>query len=146
MFSRALKCSQVDFGPPWKHDIVHEGPQQLLENMVHQRKPSNLGSNLSLWRAYFFRLSVSAAFSKWSNQEGSQLSSTGKFLFPAPYIWVLNICAHSLHLLIPLFCYLKGQYSIWKGHAEVLNFGWECVFDQVLCKFHLPTEWIFPLL
>lgn len=27
--------------------------------------------------------------------------------------------------------------------AKVLNLGWRCIFDQDLCKFQPPTEWIF---
>lgn len=91
--------------------------QKKKKNLAYYRRPSDLGSNQSFWRSSFCRLPVSATFGKWSSQcvcggggEPACRSSTNDFSFQprAPCIWVFNIYGHSLQLLTPLFCYLKG--------------------------------------
>lgn len=86
----------------------------------------------------------------WATYENS-IKATVFFQPRHPHVWVFIFCvcacAFSAVTDLSYLLFQRTNTLCTKAVccAKVLNLEWECIFDQDLCKFHPPTEWICSL-
>lgn len=136
-FEKHWKVARWILGLKWKSDTIHE----VLENFQmtwHHRESEEMRVHGHVHSSGKELASEDAISLAPSNE-----SSIKAFSPASPALLIsgcLSFCALILSCSWPPSSALsKSQHSMEQG----CDSGWGCIFDQDLCKFHSPTEWIF---